>query len=103
MALKGNFLIERPSIKLDGTTDTITFNYAVISTFRGDRYSVNLDVFLCNNINDELVDGAFQSFTFTPDWEESKNIIKQGYEYIKTLPMFAGSEDVKPSHDEYSK
>lgn len=36
-----------------------------------------------------------QSFNFTPDMTEGgENFIRQGYQYLKTLDMFAGATDI---------
>lgn len=95
MALKGNFVIEvAPEDGKGAIINTKTFEYAIITTFRGDRYCVNLDIFLCNDIQDELCAGVFQTVTFSPDWYSSDNILKQGYNYLKKLPMFINSEDI---------
>lgn len=38
---------------------------------------------------------SVQTYTFVPSVEDgSENFVKQGYEYLKTLPEFAGAVDV---------
>lgn len=96
MALTGNFVVEIAPQNANTSSNTQTYTYAIISGFRGDRYSITLDIFLCNNLEDELCSGVFQTATFTPDWDAEVNILKQGYEYIKTLPMFTPSEYAEP-------
>lgn len=92
MALKGKFTVEVAPDEPRGPKKHVTYDFAIVSSFRGDHQSVNIDVFLCNDINDEMCAGNFQSFAFKPDWKNSDNVIKQCYEHIKTLDLFAGAE-----------
>jgi hypothetical protein len=95
-ALKGNFITQSSA----GDTGQ---TFAIIQTFRGGVEAVSLDVFFSNNgvfevdgvnVLNDLAPGAFKTYQFVPDWSSERNLIDQGYAYLKSLPEFENATDV---------
>lgn len=64
-----------------------------VETVLGNKYSVSANVSI---YRDESLEGGAidrRSYSFTPSMEGG-NFIQQAYEHLKTLPEFAGAEDV---------
>lgn len=67
--------------------------YKKITHISGNKSSINITVTTYNNESKQEVVSK-NSYTFTPSVADgSENFIRQGYEYLKTLPEFAGAAD----------
>jgi len=97
MALKKSFALSGAStVKTDigeiiSGVKSVAFNpYIKVISVSGGKDLVQASV--------ELVDGdtrIIQTHEFTPSVSDgSENFIKQAYEHLKTLDLYAGSEDV---------
>lgn len=97
MALRKDYEVEAtincatPLGVIDGGTTTLTLSnaYIRIDNVDGGKDAMGLSV--------SISDGErtlHKSYVFTPSVaNDSENFIRQGYEYLKTLPEFAGAAD----------
>lgn len=72
--------------------DDVVFNdaYIKVENLAGDKSHIRMDVSIQKKVNEKIVDR--KHFVFVPDLS-GKNFIAQGYDYLKTLPEFAGAID----------
>ena len=72
--------------------DDVVFNnsYIKISALYGDKNSLRIEVNVHKTENGAILDR--QQYYFSPTLE-GKNFIAQAYDYLKTLPEFAGAMD----------
>lgn len=67
--------------------------YIKINTLSGTKEKMNIGVNVFNSEKNILIQS--NCYAFTPNvTDQSDNFIKQGYEYLKTLPEFTGAIDV---------
>lgn len=72
---------------------TLENAYIKIDSIQGDKNNIEFRVQMFNKTKEYLIDERF--YNFIPDvLENSPNFIKQGYEYLKTLPEFQDAVDV---------
>lgn len=73
---------------------TIDNAYVKIINTSGDKSNVSINVGIYTGEDNDILVKTEQYF-FKPDLDSnSPNFIKQGYEYLKTLPKFADAVDV---------
>lgn len=72
--------------------DDATFNeaYVKVENLIGNKLQLRIDVSVHKSQNEQVVDR--KNYLFTPDLA-GKNFIAQAYDYIKTLPEWAGATD----------
>jgi hypothetical protein len=93
MALKTSITLSGKSrIEENGLSANVPFNvqdsiYIKVQQVNGDKTRVNADVVLTG----DSINGK-RFYSFTPDLD-GPNFIKQAYNYLKTLPEFAGAID----------
>lgn len=97
MALRKDYAVEAtinyatPLGVIDGGATTLTLSnaYIKIANVDGDKDAMGMNV--------SISDGErtlSKHYSFTPSVADgSENFIRQGYEYLKTLPEFAGAVD----------
>jgi len=77
---------------------TLESSYARINTLTGSKNLVGFALYYYVSRNDYLngcVSIKQESYEFVPNIQDgSDNFIKQGYEYLKTLPEFSNALDV---------
>lgn len=85
--------IKEEGINFQITSDIVIKNaYIKILTVEGTKENLNISVGI-HNVNKTLM--SIEHYSFTPIVaNNSDNFIKQGYEYIKTLPGYANAVDV---------
>lgn len=67
--------------------------YFQITAIDGDKEKLKIRVTTYNDATKQQVIGQ-RFYAFTPSVaDDSENFIRQGYEYLKTLPEFAGAAD----------
>lgn len=68
--------------------------YLKINGISGDKEFITIQL-LTRDINDPNISYDIKTYNFIPSVEHgSENFIKQGYEYLKTLPEFSDVIDV---------
>lgn len=69
--------------------------YFVITEIKGNKGSIKLAVSVFKNSQKNYDDFlGVEEYTFKPSVSvDSPNFIKQGYEYLKTLPAYTGAVD----------
>ena len=72
--------------------DDVTFNtaYIKVDSIEGNKTELRVNVVFQKSINELVVNR--KSYLFVPALD-GKNFIAQSYDYLKTLPEFAGSMD----------
>ena len=72
--------------------DDVFFNnaYVKVGALHGDKKSLRIDVNVHKTEGGAVIDS--HQFYFTPTLD-GKNFIAQAYDYLKTLPEFAGATD----------
>ena len=72
--------------------DTVVFNdtYIKINEINGYKNKITVILFIYKKENELLLKS--EAYSFTPNLD-GDNFIKQGYEYIKTLPEYADAID----------
>jgi hypothetical protein len=72
--------------------DDVVFNdaYIKVENLMGNKSYIRMDVSIQKKVDEQIVDR--KNFVFVPDLS-GKNFIAQGYDYLKTLPEFAGATD----------
>ena len=80
MTLKSNF------------GDDVSFNdaYIKIENVTGNKLQIRADVSIHKKVDGQIIERTY--YTFVPSMD-GENFIKQAYEYLKTLPEFAGATD----------
>ncbi|MEY8763327.1 MULTISPECIES: hypothetical protein [Clostridium] len=99
MALQKNMTISCVLITMEGllirSEDKQLDNcYIKIDDYKGDKTSINVTVGI---YKDKTLTQKYnqKQYTFTPDISDlSKNFIKQGYEYLKTLDEYKDAVDL---------
>jgi hypothetical protein len=84
--------LQKPITLKNNFGDDVTFSQAYIrvNQLTGDKHQIMIDVSIHKLRDQQIVDS--KNYLFTPDLE-GKNFIAQAYDFIKTLPEFAGSID----------
>lgn len=84
----GRSFIETPVGRLDAGENTVEMNaYIKVERVNASKESASADVSFAEGDK-----STSSSYTFTPNLDGG-NFIKQAYDYLKTLPEFAGAQD----------
>jgi hypothetical protein len=72
--------------------DAVVFtdSYIKVEKLDGNKNKIEITVFFYKKQNEKVVDSKIYSFVPTLD---GHNFIAQAYDYLKTLPEFAGATD----------
>jgi hypothetical protein len=86
MALKKQIIL-----KSNFGDDVVFYDaYIKISSFTGNKEKIEIYLSIYKSKDDRFLEN--KTLSFTPSLE-GDNFIKQGYQYLKTLPEFAGAID----------
>lgn len=67
--------------------------YVVVDSIEGSKFGMSMLVIVYTDVHKEKIIYR-KRFSFRPSLtENSENFLKQAYNYLKTLPEFAGGED----------
>ena len=66
--------------------------YWRVENVNGSKFQLTVTVSANKKFGDEIQVVEFKSYVFTPNMS-GDNFVKQAYEYLKTLPEFAGATD----------
>ena len=73
---------------------SVNNDYRVIENIYGDKEKINFLITIYPNKDTKNYFVNQKSYSFTPSFNDnSPNLIKQGYEYLKTLDEFKNSID----------
>ena len=83
------------SVSIPNTGLSVNNSYAKIVLFSGTKELVSLTVFYYSkkpSSDEQVVRFHSDDFNFVPNLD-GENFIKQGYNFLKTLPQFDGAQD----------
>jgi hypothetical protein len=77
---------------LSNFDDAVVFtdSYIKVEKLDGNKNKIEITVFFYKKQNEKVVDSKIYSFVPTLD---GRNFIAQAYDYLKTMPEFAGATD----------